>query len=103
MIHTLKQSKLLFVKEALFLCETIQLNTVDTPISWVLILRQIILFSVLALANFVFFLYLVAYLSTYHEKAIKPLQRTRLAVAGHLPATLKWGNPAKCLSQQHNK
>ena len=41
----------------------------------------------------------VAYLSFYHEKAIKALLRARLGVAGHLSATLNWKN--KC--QQHDK
>ena len=27
----------------------------------------------------------------------------RLGVAGHLSTTTRWGNPAKCLSQRHNK
>ena len=49
------------------------------------------------------FLYLVAYLSSYHEKAIKATYRARLGVASHLSTTLRWGNPAKCLSQRHNK
>ena len=43
------------------------------------------------------YLYLVAYLSSYHEKAIKSLLRARLGVAGHLSATIRWGNSAKCL------
>ena len=34
-----------------------------------------------------FFLYLVAYLSSYHEKAIKALYRARLEVASHLSTT----------------
>ena len=29
--------------------------------------------------------------------------RARLGVAGHLSTTPRWGNPAKCLSQRHNK
>ena len=29
--------------------------------------------------------------------------RARLGVAGHLSTTSRWGNPAKCLSQRHNK
>ena len=29
--------------------------------------------------------------------------RTRLGVAGHLSTAPGWGNPAKCLSQRHNK
>ena len=29
--------------------------------------------------------------------------RARLGDAGHLSTTPKWGSPAKCLSQQHNK
>ena len=29
--------------------------------------------------------------------------RARLGVAGHLSTTPRWGNPAKCLSQPHNK
>ena len=29
--------------------------------------------------------------------------RARLGVASHLFATPRWGNPAKCLSQRHNK
>ena len=29
--------------------------------------------------------------------------RARLGVAGHLSTTPRWGNPVKCLSQQHNK
>ena len=29
--------------------------------------------------------------------------RARLGVASHLSATQRWGNPAKCLSHQHNK
>ena len=29
--------------------------------------------------------------------------RARLGVSGHLSTTPRWGNPAKCLSQRHNK
>ena len=29
--------------------------------------------------------------------------RARLGVASHLSTTPRWGNPAKCLSQRHNK
>ena len=29
--------------------------------------------------------------------------RARLGVAGHLSTTPRWGNPAKCFSQWHNK
>ena len=29
--------------------------------------------------------------------------RARLGVTGHLSTTPRWGNPAKCLSQWHNK
>ena len=29
--------------------------------------------------------------------------KARLGVAGHLLTTPRWGNPAKCLSQRHNK
>ena len=29
--------------------------------------------------------------------------RARLVVASHLSTTPRWGNPAKCLSQRHNK
>ena len=29
--------------------------------------------------------------------------RARLGVARHLSTTPRWGNPAKCLSQRHNK
>ena len=29
--------------------------------------------------------------------------RARLGVTGHLSTTPRWGNPAKCLSQRHNK
>ena len=29
--------------------------------------------------------------------------RARLGAAGHLSTTLRWGNPAKCLSRRHNK
>ena len=29
--------------------------------------------------------------------------RARFGVAGHLSTTPRWGNPAKCLSQRHNK
>ena len=43
-------------------------------------------------------LLLLAFLSSYHEKATK-----RLGVAGHLSTTLRWGNPVKCLFQRHNK
>ena len=46
---------------------------------------------------------LVAYLSFYHEEAITALIRARLGVAGHRSATPRWGNPAKCSSQRHNK
>ena len=49
------------------------------------------------------YLYLVAYLSCYHEKAMKALSRARLKVSGHLSTTRRRGNPAKCLSQLHNK
>ena len=47
--------------------------------------------------------FLVAYLSPHHEKAIKTLQQARLEVASHLSTTPRWGNPAECLSQRHNK
>ena len=36
-------------------------------------------------------LYLVAYLPSYHEKAINALQRARLGIAGHLSTTPRWG------------
>ena len=29
--------------------------------------------------------------------------QARLGVASHLSTTPRWGNPAKCLSQRHNK
>ena len=29
--------------------------------------------------------------------------RARLGVAGHLSTTPRWGSPAKCFSQRHNK
>ena len=29
--------------------------------------------------------------------------RARLGVASHLSTTPRWGHPAKCLSQRHNK
>ena len=45
----------------------------------------------------------LAYLSSYHEKAIRAPKRARLGVAGHLSTPLKWRNPAMCLSQRHNK
>ena len=48
-------------------------------------------------------LYLVAYLFSHHEKAIEAIQHARLGVTGHLSASLRWGNPAKYLSQRHNK
>ena len=30
-------------------------------------------------------------------------KRARLGVASHLSTTPRWGNPANCLSQRHNK
>ena len=51
-------------------------------------------------------IYLVAYLnflSSYHKKAIKALQRSHLGVTGHLSTAPRWGNLAKGLYQQHNE
>ena len=50
-----------------------------------------------------FLLSLAAYLSSYHEKAIKALSQAHLGVAGHLSTTPRRGNPAECLPQWHNK
>ena len=50
-----------------------------------------------------FLLWLVAYLPSYHEKAIKTLQLACLGVASHLSTTPRRGNPAKCLSQRRSK
>ena len=63
-----------------------------------MILVRLLLFSL-----FLQFSIVVAYLSSYHEKAINMLKRARLGVAGHLSTTPKWENPAKCLFQLHNK
>ena len=49
------------------------------------------------------YLYLVAYLFSYHEESDQCAIRARLGVASHLCTTPRWGNPAKCLSQRHNK
>ena len=48
-------------------------------------------------------LYVVAYLSSHHEKASKALKRARLGVIGQLSTTSRWRNMAKCLSQRDNK
>ena len=47
-------------------------------------------------------LHLVAFLSSYHKRAIIALLRAGLGVAGHLSITPRWGNPDKCLSQRYN-
>ena len=47
---------------------------------------------------FAFFLYFVAYLFSYHEKAIKTLYGARLGVASHLFTTPKWGIPLSVFS-----
>ena len=52
---------------------------------------------------FIYF-YLIAYLSSYISRESDQCAiRARLGVAGHLSTTPRWGNPAKCLSQRHNK
>ena len=49
-------------------------------------------------------LYLVAYLFIFLSRESDQCAiRARLGVAGHLSTTPRWGNPAKCLSQRHNK
>ena len=45
----------------------------------------------------------VAYLSSYHEKAINVQYELALEVVSHLSTTPRLGNPVKCLSQRHNK
>ena len=61
------------------------------------------LISTFSFSGCAFFLYLVAYLSSYHEKALNALYE----LAEELPATClphhDRENPAKCLSQRHNK
>ena len=49
------------------------------------------------------FLYLVAYLFSISRESDQCAMRARLGVAGHLSTTPRWGNPAKRLSQRHNK
>ena len=52
--------------------------------------------------QFFFFYYYLHFYPPITRKRRSAI-RARLGVAGHLSATLGWGNPVKCLSQRHNK
>ena len=54
--------------------------------------------------NFIFILFLFSSIFILLSRESDQCAiRARLGVAGHLSTTPRWGNPAKCLSQRHNK